>query len=134
MFGDDTDFGFAPTDTEPVSRAAPAPMGDEAAAVTQTNVGVQPDAAAARGAGVALVFAAVGGGIGAALGGAWGLGAGILLVGALRNAVRARQLWGARDESDREEAAKSATMGVVGAAAGGYLAYQAYRKERGDPD
>lgn len=126
----DTDFDFVPN--EPAPSAAPAPMGEETAAVTQTNVRVQPDAAAARGAGVALVFAALGGGIGAAVGGAWGFGAGILLVGSARNAIRARQLWTAPDASDREEAAKSATMGIVGAAAGGYLAYQAYRKDRGD--
>jgi len=81
---------------------------------------------------VALIFAALGAGVGAAVGGAWGLGAGVLLVGSARNAIRARQLWGAPEERDREEAAKSATMGIVGVAAGGYLAYQAYRKDRSD--
>lgn len=81
---------------------------------------------------MALVFAALGGGIGAVVGGPWGLGAGLLLVGAARNALRARQLWSAQAPEDREEAATSATMGVVGAAAGGYLAYRAYRKDQSD--
>lgn len=126
----DFDFDFA--SNERASGAPPAPMGQETAAVTQTNVRVQPDAASARGAGVALIFAALGGGVGAVVGGAWGFGAGILFVGAARNALRARQLWGAQGEPEREEAAKSATMGIVGAAAGGYLAYRAYRKDQSD--
>lgn len=91
---------------------------------------VAPDMrSAARGAGVGVIFAAAGAAAGAVFGGLWGAGAGLLLAGALRNGARARKLWGAADAAQRQEAATSATMAVIGGGAAVYLGYRA-RQER----
>jgi hypothetical protein len=89
-----------------------------------------PDAAVRRGAGVALVLAGTGLAAGWLLGGAWGAGAGFILVGAARNGWRAQELWPSANPAEREEAAKSATMAVVGGVIGAYLAYRATRSSR----
>lgn len=89
----------------------------------------ESDAAARRGAGIGVLIAAAGAGLGAWAGGWCGAGAGLVLVGALRNAVRAKQLWPSALPVDREEAAKSATMAVFGTALGGYLIYKAYQQQ-----
>lgn len=85
---------------------------------------------AARGAGVTLLMAVGGASAGAALGGGWGACAGLLLMGALRNGARARKLWGSADPAQQQESAASATMALVGGAAGAYMGYRAYRERR----
>jgi len=89
-----------------------------------------PDAAMQRGAGIAVVMAGAGLAAGWLLGGAWGAGAGFIFVGAARNGWRAKELWPSANPADREEAAKSATMAVVGGVIGAYLAYRATRGPR----
>jgi hypothetical protein len=77
--------------------------------------------------GVAVVLVGVGAAVGWAAGGGWGAGAGALWVGAARNGLRARSQW----QTDPSGAAKTASLAVVGAALGGYLAYRAYRARTG---
>lgn len=88
------------------------------------------DDAARRGAGLGLLLAAGGLALGFVVGGVFGAGAGLLGVGAARNGQRARLLWRDPSEEARQEAAKSASMAVVGGAMAVYLAWQsAQRKE-----
>ena len=101
---------------------APAPEPPSAPALTMID-----ERTARRRAGVSFLMAAAGGIGGAIVGGAWGAGAGVLFMGALRNGWRAQTGWGSGDEATRNEAAKSATMAAIGVAAGGFLAYQAYK-------
>lgn len=77
-----------------------------------------------RRAGLGFLLAVGAGGAGVALGGPWGGAAGVLLLGALRNGLRARRLW---STVDRQEATRSGTMAVLGIGSGGYLAYRAYQ-------
>jgi hypothetical protein len=88
-------------------------------------------AAVRRGAGMAVVLASFGMAAGWVVGGVHGAGAGLLLVGAARNALRARADWRSPDESMRAEAAKSATMAIAGIALGGYLIYDARSRREG---
>ena len=90
----------------------------------------EPAPSARRGAGMALVLAGIGVATGAVFGGAWGAGAGFILVGAARNGWRAKSLWPSVQPGDREEAAKSATMATIGAALGGYLTYRAMKSRK----
>lgn len=89
------------------------------------------DPSARRGAGVAVVMAGAGLAVGWLVAGAWGAGAGFVLLGAARNGMRAKQLWSSAQPGDREEAAKSATMAAIGTVLGGYLAYCAHRARNG---
>lgn len=81
-------------------------------------------------AGTGLLMVVAGTAAGFWLGGPWGAGAGLLLTGAGRNAVRAQQAWGSPDPAQRLEAGKSATMAVFGIGIGGYLSYLAYEARR----
>jgi len=108
--GQDSETALPATDT--TAQAAPAP--------------VAPAPASRTSAGVALLLAGSGAVAGWLMGGGWGAGAGLLLVGAARNGYRAKSLWTA----DRAEAAKCATMAVAGAAGGGYLAYRAVKGKK----
>lgn len=83
------------------------------------------DPSASRRAGAAVVFAGVGIGAGALLGGLWGAGSGLLFSGAALNALRARTLWASDFADDRKEAVKTTVMAVIGVAAAGYLGYRA---------
>lgn len=87
---------------------------------------------AARGAGVGVLFAAAGAAAGAAVGGLWGAGAGLLLAGALRNGARARKLWSSADTIQRQEAATSATMAVIGGGVAVYLGYRAHQERNAE--
>lgn len=143
MFGEsDTDFSWAdqpatdapllaPSSPEPIPTPEPEKLPQDTsqlpAPAAQAPVPMMTDAAARRGAGIALLLAGTGAAIGWAAGGGWGAGAGLTLVGALRNGARAKSLWASQVPAEREEAAKSATMAVVGAAIGGYFAYRAVR-------
>jgi hypothetical protein len=75
---------------------------------------------------VAILLAGSGAIAGWLLGGGWGAGAGLLLMGAARNGYKAKSIW----TTDRAEAAKCATMAVAGAAGGGYLAYRAVKGKK----
>lgn len=90
------------------------------------------DPAASRRAGAAVVFAGVGIGTGAILGGLWGAGSGLLFSGAAMNAFRARTLWASDYADDRKEAIKTTVMAVIGVAVAGYLGYRA--KQAKDDD
>jgi hypothetical protein len=83
--------------------------------------------AARRSAGLTLLGAAVATAAGAWLGGGWGAGAGLLLFGGTRNALRARSAWVAAPP-DPTVATRSATLALVGLVAGGYLGYRAYAR------
>lgn len=91
-----------------------------AAATTLTAAAPQ---APRRSAGIGIVLAGLGAGAGAYFGGAYGAGAGLLLVGAGRNILRAKRTWGS---SDHSEAVKSGTMALFGLGIGGWLAYKAW--------
>ena len=80
----------------------------------------------AKTAGVGLLAVVVGGAAGYWAGGWRGGAAGVLLTGAARNGYRSGQLWG----KDQEEAAKSASVALFGAVAGGWMAYSAYEEEK----
>ena len=88
--------------------------------------------AARRGAGVGLLMATAGTGTGFWLGGPMGAGAGLLLVGAARNTLRATRGWGDADPVVRQDAGTSASLALFGALLGGYLAYRVYAKSTGD--
>lgn len=94
--------------------------------VPATSSGIEvtapaPPAAASpsqSGAGVGLLLAGTGVGLGLALGGIWGAIAGLLYAGSLRNTVRAARTWSDPSPQIRDEAVRSATVGVFG----GFLA------------
>jgi hypothetical protein len=92
-----------------------------------------PDTRSARtGAGIGFILAASGTGLGFWLGGPLGAGAGLLLVGAARNTLRATRGWGSPDPVQRQDAGTSASLALFGAAIGGYLSYRVYSKRNGD--
>ncbi len=113
-----------PTAT-PSIQVGPAPIPAPAAAATPN---------ASRRAGVALLFAGVGAGTGALVGGLWGAGSGLFFSGAAMNAFRARQLWSSDYADDRAEAVKSTVMSVVGLGLAAYLGYKANEARREDDD
>lgn len=73
-----------------------------------------------------IVVVAAGAGIGYALGKWWGLGAGALLAGGARNAVRAGLNWGGPHDV-HAEAQKSAAVAVFGLGGGAVMAYKAVK-------
>lgn len=80
---------------------------------------------AERTAAAGVLMAAGAAAVGAYFGGAWGAGAGALLFGASRNAIRAGRLWGGPEQG---EATKAATVSLFGFGVGGVCAYQAYQR------
>lgn len=86
--------------------------------------------AAVQSAGFTALLSAVAIGIGAATGGAWGAGAGLLLAGALANGYRAQKWINEQDPERRHEAIVSATFAVGEVALGGYLAYRAHKAKK----
>jgi hypothetical protein len=90
-----------------------------------------PEATALRRrAGLGFLLAIGTAGAGAALAGPWGAGAGLLLIGASRNVLRAHQLWSSPES--RAEAGRSGTVALVGFGVGGYCAYRAYQARKTD--
>jgi hypothetical protein len=146
MFGAETDeqttwmssdsgAALLPTSDQTAATTAPAPSAMPPPAAMpapapQMAPSPMTDAAARRGAGTAVLLAGAGLAAGWIVGGPWGAGAGFILIGAARNGWRAKELWPSAQAGDREEAAKSATMAVVGGVIGGYLAYRAMRGPR----
>lgn len=88
--------------------------------------------AARRGAGIGLIAATAGTGIGMWLGGPFGAGAGLLLVGAARNTLRATRDWRDPNPIVRQEAGTSAALALFGTLLGGYLGYRVYAKRTGE--
>jgi hypothetical protein len=88
--------------------------------------------AARRGAGIGLLLATAGTGVGLWIGGPVGAGAGLLLVGAARNAVRATRDWRDADLLVRQEAGTNAALALFGTLLGGYLGYRVYSKRTGE--
>lgn len=91
------------------------------------DVGVN---AAARSAGLTLLSAAAGFGIGLAAGGPWGAFAGISFSSAFWNGYRAQKWWDSKNPSERHEAVSGAVMTAVALAAGGYSAYRAVQARK----
>lgn len=83
-------------------------------------------------AGFGLLLAGAGAGLGAWLGGLWGAGAGLLLIGAARNGVRAGRDWQSPTPAVRAEAGRTAGIAALGGIAGSYLAYRAYHHRLGE--
>jgi hypothetical protein len=121
-----TAFGFDPASAPPSAMVA--------APTLLPLTAAPPEAyrAARRGAGVGLVLATAGTGTGFWLGGPMGAGAGLLLVGAARNTLRATRGWSDADPSVRQDAGTSASLALFGALLGGYLAYRVYAKSTGE--
>lgn len=119
------DLGFQPGSHAPSSMVG---------APTLLPMGVEEEQhrAARRGAGFGLILATAGTGAGLWLGGPMGAGAGLLIVGATRNALRATRDWRSPDPVARQEAGTSAALGLFGALLGGYLGYQVYAKRTGE--
>lgn len=86
---------------------------------------------ARRHAGLTLIGAALATGGGAWLGGGFGAGAGLLLFGGMRNALRARTAWSAAPPN-LAEGTRSATLALFGLGVGGYLGYRAYTRKSSD--
>lgn len=104
-----------PSPAVPAPAALPAPQ-------------VDTGAAARRSAGLTLLGAAMATGAGAWMGGAFGAGAGLLVFGGVRNALRARSAWVATPP-DTSVATRSATLALFGLCAGAYLGYRAYTRK-----
>ncbi len=140
-YGDDEPPGTAEQDpampSGPLPSAEPAPAPQQAPPFVGGQLASLPAAptpalaptltSARRRAGAAVVFAGVGVGTGAILGGAWGAGSGLLFAGAAMNALRARSLWMSADPAARGEAIKTTAMLVLGLAGAGYLGYRAHQ-------
>ncbi len=127
----------APPDGPELISTGPPPLGPSPLAPLppsgpQAPPAATADPAASRRAGAAIVFAGVGLGAGALLGGLWGAGSGLLFSGAAMNAIRARTLWASDYADDKKEAVKTTVMAVVGVALAGYLGYKAKQKHDGD--
>lgn len=84
---------------------------------------------ARQSAGVGVLLAVAGTSVGYLLGGLRGAGAGLLLIGATRNTLRASRGWTDPDPAVRRDAGTSASLALFGVLVGGYLAYSA-RSER----
>jgi hypothetical protein len=104
------------------------PTGDDAAA---PPIAPEPQPASAtapsKSAGTAVVLLGAGALTGLVAGGLWGAGAGALLVGATRNALRAKGEW----QSDAGSAAQAILFALAGMGLGGYCAYKAYQSSTG---
>lgn len=130
--GEDYALPPAPDPVAPPPAPAPAPAALQPLPPLppQRHVTRRPSGGARAKAGATVVLCAVSTGVGAALGGYPGAGAGLFLSGAVRNLYRAQAGLSGSDDSSRGEAAKSLTLGVLGLAAGGYFVYRCFRKDK----
>lgn len=88
-------------------------------------------AAAAQSAGISMLLASSGIGIGLAAGGIFGAGAGLLFAGAVSNAYRAQKWLDESDPGKKHEAVVSLTFAVLEAAGSIYLGYKAHTQKKG---
>lgn len=86
--------------------------------------------AAVQSVGVSALLASVGIAGGAALGGGWGAGAGLLLSAAVMNGYRAQKWMSSAVPGERHEAVVSSTFGLFQAAGGAYLIYRAMKSKK----
>lgn len=91
---------------------------------------VAPTAARAK-AGLGIVVAGLGTGVGAVLGGPLGALAGLTSVGAARNLYRAQGIASA-DPTEQGDAARSLALGVIGVAIVGFIGYKIYSSRKDD--
>lgn len=85
--------------------------------------------ATVRTAGITALASALALGAGLAIGGPWGAGAGVLLMGTAFNAYRAQKWWGSPDPSEKHEAVVSAVMAAVGLGVGGWMTFRAIKSK-----
>lgn len=130
MGPDWTDDYYSDPEMPPPAPAAPAPPQPgpptEHPPLVPIRVPVVSQGAPRARAGLTIILTALGTGVGAALGGLQGAGAGFLIAGSARNLYRAQSGLGSTDTG---ESAKSLTLGILGLAAGGYLAYRCFSKK-----
>jgi len=88
--------------------------------------------AAVRTAGIATLTAALAFAGGLGLGGPWGAASGVLITGSIFNGYRAQKWWGSPDPSEKHEAVVSAVMAVLGVGVGGWMAYKAATRDKGE--
>jgi hypothetical protein len=91
---------------------------------------IEPDdtsgGAAARSAGLTLLFVAVSTGIGYALRGGYGAVSGLLISSGTANVYRAQKWWGSPDPSEKHEAIVSSLFAVGEVFGGLFVGYKAY--------
>ena len=83
--------------------------------------------AATRSGGITLLFVALSSGIGYALKGGFGMGAGLLISAGAANAYRAQKWWDSGDPSERHEAIVSGVFALAEIATGVFIGYKAYQ-------
>jgi len=83
--------------------------------------------AAARSAGLTLLFVAITTGVGYAVRGGLGASSGLLMSAGLANGYRAQKWWGSADPSERHEAVVSGVFCVGEILGGLFVGYQAYK-------
>jgi len=117
-----------PTAPPPAPSAEPALPTEHPPVMMAAAAMAPPSSSGSRArAGLIILMTALGTGVGAALGGVNGAGAGFLFTGAARNLYRAQSGLGSDDGS---ESAKSLTLGLLGVALGGYLVYRCFAKKK----
>lgn len=119
-----------PTDT--AAHLPPLSKSQVVQALASVSPRPAPYAARAK-AGLGIIAAAGGAGVGAALGGPLGAAAGFVATGAVRNLYRAQGIASA-DPATQNQAARSLAIGVVGLGLAGYLTYLIVKKPRGHSD
>lgn len=89
-----------------------------------------PTAARAK-AGLGIVAAFAGAGVGAVLGGPLGAVAGLTGIGTIRNLYRSQGI-ASSDPAEQGDAARSLALGVLGVAIVGYVGYKIYSSSKDD--
>lgn len=110
----------------PAMAAAPPGMAGELQFIEPEDTS---QGAAVRSAGFTLLFLAISTGIGYAWKGGQGAASGLLLSAAASNGYRAQKWFDSGDPSEKHEAMVSALFAAAEFFGGGYLAYQAMKKD-----
>jgi len=88
--------------------------------------------AAVRSAGFTALLVASAVGIGVAVGGPWGAGAGLLLASALTNGYRAQKWYDSQNPGEKHEAVVSAVFAAGTLGVGAWMGYKAYQAKAGE--